>query len=44
MTTLNIDAKMCGVGGDLPGIAALHKEYVLPGNREYKLRIAVEVE
>ena len=25
LTTLNIDGAMCGVGGDLPGIAALHK-------------------
>jgi len=43
LTTLNIDSTMCGVGGDLPGIAALHKEYTLPGNKEYKLKINIEL-
>ena len=43
LTTLNIDTAMCGVGGDLPGIAALHKEYTLPGNREYKLSVKIEI-
>ena len=44
LTTLNIDSAMCGVGGDLPGIAALHQQYRLPGNREYKLSIGLEIE
>jgi len=43
LTTLNIDSSMCGVGGDLPGIAALHKEYKLPGNKVYKMRIGIEI-
>jgi len=43
LTTISIDSAMCGVGGDLPGIAALHKEYKLPGNREYKLQIGIEI-
>ena len=43
LTTLNIDSAMCGVGGDLPGIASLHKEFKLRGNREYKLRIGLEI-
>jgi beta-galactosidase len=34
--TLNIDYKQQGVGGDLPGIAALHKEFKLKGNTTYK--------
>jgi beta-galactosidase len=44
LATLNIDSTMRGVGGDLPGIAALHDEYRLRGNREYILRAAVVVE
>lgn len=36
LTTLNIDGEMCGVGGDLPGMASLHKEYVLKAGVEYK--------
>jgi len=43
LTTLNIDNAMCGVGGDLPGIAALHKEFKLPGNKEYRTKIEIEV-
>ncbi|MCL2270461.1 MAG: DUF4981 domain-containing protein [Treponema sp.] len=39
VTTLNIDSAMRGVGGDLPGIAALHKAYTLPGNKEYTAKI-----
>ena len=42
-TTLNIDSAMCGVGGDLPGIASLHREYKLPGNKEYRLRVELEL-
>ena len=43
LTTLNVDSAMCGVGGDLPGIASLHEEFKLRGNKEYKLRIGLEV-
>jgi len=43
LTTLNIDSVMCGIGGDLPGIAALHHEFRLPGNEEYRLHIGLEV-
>ena len=43
LTTLNIDSVMRGVGGDLPGMTALHKQYKLPANKEYKLHIGVEV-
>jgi len=43
LTTLNIDSVMCGVGGDLPGIAALHKEYQLPGNMEYRFRVRLDL-
>jgi len=42
-TTLNIDSAMCGVGGDLPGIASLHEEFRLPTDREYALRIGLEI-
>jgi len=42
-TTLNIDSVMCGVGGDLPGIASLHEEFRLPAGREYNLRIGLEI-
>jgi len=41
LTTLNIDSVMCGVGGDLPGTTALHKEYRMPGNKEYRMRIGL---
>ena len=33
--TLNIDYKQCGVGGDFPAMAMLHKKYVLKKNEEY---------
>jgi beta-galactosidase len=39
LTTLNIDCAMCGVGGDLPGIASLHKKYKLKAGETYKLKI-----
>ena len=35
VTTLNIDCAMCGVGGDLPGIASLHKAYKLKKGTAY---------
>ena len=33
--TLNIDYKQCGVGGDVPAMAMLHKKYKLKGNEDY---------
>ncbi|MDR2483049.1 MAG: DUF4981 domain-containing protein [Treponema sp.] len=39
LVTLNIDGAMCGVGGDLPGIAALHRQYTLPAGEEHRLHI-----
>jgi beta-galactosidase len=41
LTMLNIDGAMCGVGGDLPGIAALHKAYVLEAGKTYSARLQV---
>lgn len=35
VTTLNIDGEMCGVGGDLPGVGAAHKVYVLDGGKTF---------
>ncbi len=35
LTTLNLDGAMCGVGGDQPGIAALHPPYILKQGRNY---------
>lgn len=34
-TTLNIDGVMCGIGGDLPGQAALHAPYILKAGVPY---------
>ncbi len=33
--TLNIDYKQCGVGGDIPAMAMLHKKYKLKSNEDY---------
>jgi len=35
VTVLSLDSAMCGVGGDLPGIASLHEAYRLRGNADY---------
>lgn len=35
-TTLCLDGAMCGVGGDMPGILALHQAYRLPPDQPYK--------
>ncbi|SET09148.1 glycoside hydrolase family 2 TIM barrel-domain containing protein [Anaerobranca gottschalkii] len=40
--TLNIDHKQRGVGGDLPGMAALHQEYKLHKNTRYKVAFLIE--
>jgi beta-galactosidase len=39
LTTLNIDSVMCGVGGDLPGIASLHEAYRLKADTPYTAQI-----
>jgi beta-galactosidase len=41
LTTVNIDAAMCGVGGDLPGIASLHEAYKLKADTTYTLLIMI---
>ena len=33
--TFNIDYKQCGVGGDIPAMAMLHKKYKLKGGEDY---------
>jgi len=33
--TLNIDYKQCGIGGDVPAMAMLHKKYKLKSNEDY---------
>lgn len=40
--TVTIDGEMCGVGGDFPGIAALHEQYVLKAGQEHRLHILLE--
>jgi beta-galactosidase len=35
-TTINIDYKQQGVGGDIPAMAMLHDEFKLKGNQTYK--------
>ncbi|MBD3256156.1 MAG: DUF4981 domain-containing protein [Candidatus Lokiarchaeota archaeon] len=39
--TINIDYRQKGVGGDLPGIAVVHKKYLLKSNRDYKYRFLI---
>lgn len=39
--TLNVDLKQRGVGGDLPGMAALHEEYKIKKGKSYKLAFAI---
>jgi len=41
LTVLYIDSAMCGVGGDIPGIAALHEAYRLKADKTYTLDIVV---
>ena len=33
--TVNIDYSMCGVGGDMPGMAHVRPQYKLKGGRTY---------
>ncbi|MTI94426.1 MAG: DUF4981 domain-containing protein [Firmicutes bacterium] len=39
--TLNIDLRQCGVGGDSPGIAALHDEFKIKKNQKHRLRFTI---
>lgn len=38
---LSLDGAMCGVGGDLPGVAALHEPYILKPSETYGLHVRV---
>jgi beta-galactosidase len=38
---LSLDGAMCGVGGDLPGVAALHEPYILKPSETYGLHARV---
>ncbi|TFG08635.1 MAG: DUF4981 domain-containing protein [Promethearchaeota archaeon] len=40
--TLNIDYGQRGVGGDLPGFAALHKEFKLKANKQYSYSFRIK--
>ena len=42
LATLNIDGAMCGVGGDLPGIASLHKAYILEAKKEHVAHFVID--
>ena len=39
--TLNIDLLQRGVGGDLPGMAALHEEYKIHKDKKYKVSFSL---
>lgn len=38
---LSLDARQCGVGGDMPGMACLHEPYVLRAGVPYGFRFAI---
>lgn len=40
-TTLSLDGAMCGVGGDLPGMAMLHEAYILKPRTEYQTHLLI---
>lgn len=42
LAILNIDGVMCGVGGDLPGMASLHKKYRLAEGVEHKAHFIID--
>jgi len=42
LTVLNLDSAMCGVGGDLPGIASLHEAYRLKADKTYTMKILIK--
>ncbi|HWS29479.1 MAG TPA: glycoside hydrolase family 2 TIM barrel-domain containing protein [Clostridia bacterium] len=41
ITEVSLDGAMCGVGGDLPGVAALHEPYILKAKESYGLHAAI---
>ncbi|MGF6989979.1 beta-galactosidase [Lachnospiraceae bacterium PM6-15] len=42
LTTLNIDGKMCGVGGNLPGMASLYQAYRLKPGSTYRCHFSMQ--
>ncbi|MFV0414056.1 MAG: beta-galactosidase small subunit family protein [Oscillospiraceae bacterium] len=40
--TVNVAGAMCGVGGDLPGVAALHPPYILPPRTEQVTHVLLQ--
>jgi len=44
ITEISLDGAMCGVGGDLPGVAALHEPYILKAKESYGLHAAIRFE
>ncbi len=42
--TLSLDGAMRGVGGDIPGVTALHEAYVLSPGRKYRLHVLLKAE
>ncbi len=43
-TTLSLDGAMCGVGGDLPGMAALHEAYKMKPGVEYRMHVLLSID
>jgi beta-galactosidase len=43
-TTLSLDGAMCGVGGDLPGMAMLHDAYKMKPGVEYRTHVLLTIE
>ena len=41
LTVINLDSAMCGVGGDLPGIASLHEAYRLKAEKTYIMKALI---
>lgn len=41
-TLLNIDGEMCGVGGDLPGMASLHQDYVMKAREVHRAHFQIK--
>ena len=40
-TFLYLDARQCGVGGDMPGMACLRGPYILPSGVTYSFRFTI---
>jgi beta-galactosidase len=43
-TTVNIDRQQRGVGGDIPGVAALLPAYRMPAGRRYEVGVQMSAE